>query len=95
VLHVHVHDPATGEFSGEIGLYEEVVGLIREGNPEVILNLTTGPGSGFHPKDPLLPMEAGPGTHIWSAERRMAHVLMLKPEICTLDLVTGRCLAAS
>ena len=90
VLHVHVRDPATGEFSGELGLYEEAVGLIREGNPEVILNLTTGLGSGFYPKDPLLPMEAGPGTHIWSAERRMEHVLKLQPEICTLDLVTGQ-----
>ncbi|HSV51694.1 MAG TPA: 3-keto-5-aminohexanoate cleavage protein [Burkholderiaceae bacterium] len=90
VLHVHVRDPVTGEFSGELGLYEEAVGLIREGNPEVILNLTTGLGSGFYPKDPLLPIEAGPGTHIWSAQRRMEHVLRLKPEICTLDLVTGQ-----
>jgi uncharacterized protein (DUF849 family) len=90
ILHLHVRNPATGEFSGELGLYEEAVGLIREGNPDVILNLTTGLGSGFYPKDPLLPLEAGPGTHIWSAERRMEHVLKLKPEICTLDLVTGQ-----
>jgi uncharacterized protein (DUF849 family) len=90
VLHVHVRDPATGEFSGELSLYEEVVGLIREQNKEVILNLTTGLGSGFYPKDPLLPMEAGPGTHIWSVEKRIAHVLKLKPEIATLDLVTAQ-----
>jgi uncharacterized protein (DUF849 family) len=90
VLHVHVRDPKSGEFSGELGLYEEAVGLIREQNKDVILNLTTGLGSGFYPKDPLLPNEAGPGTHIWSAERRMEHVLKLKPEICTLDLVTGQ-----
>lgn len=90
ILHVHVRDPDTKEFSGELALYEEVVGLIREQNPEVILNLTTGLGSGFYPSDPLLPSTAGPGTHIWSAEQRIAHVLKLKPEICTLDLVTAQ-----
>jgi len=90
ILHVHVRDPATGEFSGELALYEEAVGLIRAQNKDVILNLTTGLGSGFYPKDPMLPMEAGPGTHIWSAEKRMEHVLRLKPEICTLDLVTAQ-----
>jgi uncharacterized protein (DUF849 family) len=90
VLHVHVRDPQTGEFSGELALYEEAVGLIREQNPDVILNLTTGLGSGFYPKDPLLPSEAGPGTHIWPAEQRVEHVLKLKPEICTLDLVTAQ-----
>jgi uncharacterized protein (DUF849 family) len=71
-------------------LYEEAVGLIREGNPEVILNLTTGLGSGYYPKDSLLPSEAGPGTHIWTPEKRVEHVLKLKPEICTLDLVTAQ-----
>lgn len=90
VLHVHVRDPKTGEFSGDLGLYEEAVGLIREGNPEVILNLTTGLGSGFYPKDPLLPIEPGPETHLWTPEKRVEHVLKLKPEICTLDLVTAQ-----
>lgn len=90
ILHVHVRDPKTGEFSGDLALYEEAVGLIREQNPDVILNLTTGLGSGFYPKDPMLPLEAGPGTHIWSAERRVEHVLKLKPEICTLDLMTAQ-----
>lgn len=90
VLHVHVRDPETGEFSGDLGLYEEAVGLIREQNKDVVLNLTTGLGSGFYPKDPMLPHEAGPGTHIWSAEKRVEHVLKLRPEICTLDLVTAQ-----
>lgn len=90
VLHLHVRDPETGQFSGELALYEEAVGLIRQRCPEVILNLTTGLGSGFYPKDPMLPLEAGPGTHIWSAEKRVEHVLKLRPEICTLDLVTAQ-----
>jgi uncharacterized protein (DUF849 family) len=90
ILHVHVRDPRTREFSGDCSLYEEAVGLIREGNTDVILNLTTGLGSGFYPKDYLLPDSAGPGTHIWSVEKRIEHVLKLRPEICTLDLVTAQ-----
>jgi uncharacterized protein (DUF849 family) len=90
ILHVHVRDPETGQFSGELALYQEAVGLIREQNKDVILNLTTGLGSGFYPADPMLPSTAGPETHIWSAEQRVQHVLALKPEICTLDLVTAQ-----
>lgn len=90
ILHVHVRDTRTGEFSGDLALYEEAVGLIREQNKDVILNLTTGLGSGFYPADPMLPREAGPQTHIWTAEKRVEHVLALKPEICTLDLVTAQ-----
>jgi len=89
VLHVHVRDPKTRSYSGELALYEEAVGLIREQNPDVILNLTTGLGAAFYPADPLCPSEAGPGTGIWAPEKRVEHVLKLKPEICTLDLITG------
>jgi hypothetical protein len=28
----------------------------------------------------------GPGTHLWTPERRVEHVLKLKPESCILDL---------
>lgn len=90
ILHVHVRDPETKEFSGDLALYEEAVGLIREQNPNVILNLTTGLGSGFFPEDPMLPNKPGPGTHLWTAEKRVEHVLKLRPEICTFDLVTAQ-----
>lgn len=90
ILHVHVRDPETGAFSGDLALYEEAVGLIREQNKDVVLNLTTGLGSGFYPVDPMLPNAAGPESHIWTAEKRVEHVLKLKPEICTLDLVTAQ-----
>jgi uncharacterized protein (DUF849 family) len=90
ILHVHVRNPSTREFSGELALYEEAVGRIREQNKDVILNLTTGLGSGFYPADPLLPVSPGPETHLWPAEKRVEHVLKLKPEICTLDLVTAQ-----
>ncbi|SDI49582.1 Uncharacterized conserved protein, DUF849 family [Paraburkholderia steynii] len=90
ILHIHVRNPQTGAFSGNLELYEEVVERIREQNKEVILNLTTGLGSGFVPADPMLPDTAGVGTHIWTAEKRVAHIVKLKPEICTLDLVTAQ-----
>lgn len=90
VLHIHVRDPQTRGFSGELSLYEETVGRIREHNSHVILNLTTGLGSGFFPEDPLLPDKPGPGSHLWTAEKRVEHVLKLKPEICTFDLVTAQ-----
>jgi uncharacterized protein (DUF849 family) len=90
ILHVHVRNPDNGHPSGDLALYEEAVGLIREGNPDVILNLTTGLGAGWHPKDIMLPNEPGPGTNIWSPEQRVEHVLKLRPEICTLDLVTAQ-----
>lgn len=90
ILHIHVRDPKTREFSGALDLYEEAVGLIRAKNPNVILNLTTGLGSGYYPEDPMLPDKAGPGTHLWTAEKRVEHVLKLKPEICTFDLVTAQ-----
>lgn len=90
ILHVHVRDPETGKYSGSLELYEEVVERIREQNRDVILNLTTGLGSGFVPADRMLPSSAGPGSHIWAAERRVEHVVKLKPEICTLDLVTAQ-----
>ncbi|SCK14547.1 Uncharacterized conserved protein, DUF849 family [Variovorax sp. HW608] len=89
ILHVHMRDPKTREYSGEWAFYEEAVGLIREKNSDVILNITTGLGAAFYPVDPLCPSEAGPGTGIWTPEQRVEHVLKLKPEICTLDLVTA------
>lgn len=90
ILHVHVRDLKTKELSGDLELYEETVGLIRKYNSNVILNLTTGLGSGYYPEDPLHPIKAGPESHLWTAEKRVEHVLKLKPEICTFDLVTGQ-----
>lgn len=48
-----------------------------------------GSGGGY-PEDPMLPIKPGPDTHIWTPEKRVEHVLKLKPEICTLDLVTAQ-----
>ncbi len=86
ILHLHVRHP-DGRPSMELDHYREVVRLIRAKNNEVILNVTTSPGGRFQPGDDD-PKVAGPRTNFVTAERRVAHIVDLKPEICTLDLNT-------
>jgi uncharacterized protein (DUF849 family) len=87
IVHLHVRDPKTGRPSMELDLYSEVVARIRARNPQLIVNLTTGPGGRFVPSD-ADPKLAGPGTTLMAPERRVEHIALLKPDICTLDLNT-------
>jgi uncharacterized protein (DUF849 family) len=87
IVHIHVRDPATGRPSMELELYREVMDRVRRAEPQLIINLTTGPGGRFVPSDED-PRVAGPGTTLLAPERRVEHVAALKPEICTLDLNT-------
>jgi uncharacterized protein (DUF849 family) len=86
IIHLHVrHEDGTP--SQELDHYRKAVRLIREKNSELILNVTTGPGCTWYQsdEDPALP---GEGTLMFTAERRLEHILDLKPEICTLDICT-------
>jgi len=87
ILHIHVRDPQTGAQSTELEHYREVVRLIRQKNTEVIFNITTGPGCTWmqSEEDPAV---CGPGTIMFTAERRLEHILDLKPDMCTLDICT-------
>jgi uncharacterized protein (DUF849 family) len=87
IVHVHVRDPETELPSMEISLYAEVMERIRDVTDELIINLTTGNGGRFHPSehDPLVP---GPKTNFIHPEKRIEHILALKPDIATLDLNT-------
>jgi uncharacterized protein (DUF849 family) len=87
VAHIHVRDPKTGAPSMEIELYREVVDRIRTSGVDLIINLTTGPGGRFLPSEDD-PKVAAPGTNLLPPEKRIAHVLKLRPEICSLDLNT-------
>jgi len=87
VVHIHVRHPRSGKPSMELEHYREVVERIRAKNPQLILNLTTGPGGRFAPSE-ADPKVAGPGTTLMLPEGRVAHVPILKPDICTLDLNT-------
>jgi uncharacterized protein (DUF849 family) len=86
-VHIHVRDPATGVPSMSIDLYRDVMDRIRAKNKGLVINLTTGPGGRFVPSE-ADPKVAGPGTTLVAPERRVEHVELLKPDICTLDLNT-------
>ena len=49
VVHIHVRDPETGKASMAQELYSEVVERIRGDGPDMVINLTTGPGARFVP----------------------------------------------
>ena len=84
VAHIHVRDIQTGKPSMEMQMYEETVRRIRD-HSDILLNLTTGAGARFIPAEDD-PSDPGPGTTLTSPQRRIAHVLALKPEICSLDV---------
>lgn len=87
IAHIHVRDPETGKPSMELDHYREVMERIREKDEDLILNLTTGPGGRFVPS-PDNPRIAAPGTTLLPPEERVAHLPVLRPDICTLDLNT-------
>lgn len=87
IAHIHVRHPDTAAPSMDLALYAETVRLIREQNTALILNLTTGPGGRYVPSE-ADPAVAGAGTTLLAPERRVAHIVALKPEICTLDFNT-------
>jgi uncharacterized protein (DUF849 family) len=87
IAHIHVRNPETGKASTELKHYREVVERIRDSGSPVIINLTTGPGGRFVP-DPADPMTAGPSSGMFTAERRVEHVVELKPDICSLDVAS-------
>jgi uncharacterized protein (DUF849 family) len=87
VVHIHVREPGTGKPSMELGYYRDVVERIRARNTQLILNITTGPGGRFVPSADE-PRIAAPGTTLMAPEKRVEHIAVLRPEICTIDLNT-------
>ncbi len=87
IVHIHVRDPVTGRPSMLLDHYVDVVQRIRACNSELILNITTGPGGRFVPskEDPKVAAE---GTTLLAPEKRVEHIAVLRPDICTLDLNT-------
>lgn len=87
VAHLHVRDPETGAPSMDLDLYREVVELIRESDTDLVINLTGGPGSRIVPgeDDPRI---AADGSTLMAPEKRVEHIVTLKPEMCTLDFNT-------
>lgn len=89
IIHVHVRHAEDGTPSQELDDYRQVVNLIRQKNNEVILNVTTGPGCMWFSKSPEEPGQPDmEKTLMFTAERRIEHILDLKPDMCTLDICT-------
>jgi len=86
-VHVHVRDPESGAPSMEVQHYREVVERIRDSGVDVIINLTSGVGARFIP-DAVDPLKPAPGSTLTTPERRVEHILDLRPEICSLDMGT-------
>ena len=84
VAHIHVRDVNTGLPSMDFELYRGVVDRIRD-RSDMIINLSTGAGARFIPDDKE-PLGFGTGSTLCVPQKRVAHVLRLKPEICSLDV---------
>ena len=92
IVHIHVRDPETGDYSGETRLYRDVVRMIRESGTDPLVNLTAGMGGYIVAEDDRLgPAE---GTDFVSQEERLSHIIDLceegtyAPDITTLDCGT-------
>lgn len=85
IAHIHVREPATGLASQKVDYYREVVQRVRDAGCDVLLNLTTGPGSRFVPSDED-PRVGGPGTTMTPPLERVRHVVEMRPDMCSLDV---------
>jgi len=84
VLHIHVRDLQTRRTSMSTELYIDVVERIKKSNPDVLINLTTGPGAMFVPGRQILHLGEKQSMFL-PAKRRTAHITEIKPDICSLD----------
>lgn len=88
MVHIHVRDPETGRASGEHALYEEVAQRIAASGSDVIVNISTGYGGFFVPGE-ADPRIAAAGSNLMTPDARIAHVLRIRPEVCSLDVGTA------
>ncbi|MFO1104659.1 MAG: 3-keto-5-aminohexanoate cleavage protein [Amaricoccus sp.] len=89
IAHIHVRDPETGKGARDPRLYAEVVERIRASGTDMVLNLTAGMGGDLVLGSTEAPFPVDPhGTDMAGATERLAHVAVLRPEICTLDCGT-------
>jgi len=94
IVHIHVRDPETGQYSMATRHYREVVKRIRESKVDVLVNLTCGMGGYIVVGKHGMTDTPAAGTDFVSQEERMRHVIDLcreglyRPEIATLDCGT-------
>ena len=83
IVHVHVRDPKTGQRSIAVELFAEVMERLRA-KCNLIINLSTGAGGQLYIGPDNMPKMDR--SFMVSPEERTAHVLKLKPEMCSLDV---------
>ena len=86
-VHLHVREPDSGDGSRRPELFLEMVTRVRERGVKAIINVTCGVGGVFCP-DPDDERHAGPGSDLASAEERVRHIEMVRPEMCSIDVCT-------
>lgn len=86
-VHLHVRDPETGEGSSDPDLFLEMATRVRENGVKSVMNITCGHGAMFIP-NPHDESQALPESEIHSAEQRVKHIEMCRPDICSLDVST-------
>ncbi len=80
IVHIHVRDPETGEFSMATKHYREVVKRIRESKVDVLVNLTCGMGGYIVIGKQGLKDTPAPGSDFVTQKARMQHVIDLCSE---------------
>src|SRR6185369_3760658 len=88
MVHIHVRDPDTGAAVGHAHLYREVMDLIRASGVDVIVNLTGGYGGRYVPSESNVRVADDSASTLLPPEARVAHIVALKPEVCSLDVAT-------
>jgi uncharacterized protein (DUF849 family) len=94
IVHIHVRDPDSGEFSMATRHYREVVKHIRDSKVDVLVNLTCGMGGYLSIGKRGLADTPAAGTDFVTQEERMRHVIELcaegvyRPDIATVDCGT-------
>jgi uncharacterized protein (DUF849 family) len=87
ITHIHVREPDSGKATLEPKYFREVVERIRDSGVDVLINLSTGFGGIFIPSGDD-PRRASTDSNITTPEERVGHVLELKPDLCSLDVVS-------
>ena len=81
IAHIHVRNPKTGLPSNDLNLFREVIDRIQE-KIDIIVNLTTATGAR------IVLEKLVTGEQVIKSPQKRCEPLVLKPEICSLDLGT-------
>lgn len=87
IVHIHVRDPVTTRPSMEVEYYRDTVDRIKKHNTDLLINLTTGAGAYFAPTPGNLSI-GHPSSLLLSASKRVEHIQLIKPDMCSLDFNT-------